>query len=88
MDLRLRERAALITGAPKGIGLATAADLAEKRTDIRSIVAIWALPAVLGVAVGSLLAAVAPAEIFKVAFVVVALALATKMLFGRAIYGE
>jgi len=50
---------------------------------IRDIVAIWAIPAVLGVTVGSVLAAVAPAAIFKVAFVVIALGLATKMLFGR-----
>src|SRR6185312_2719423 len=40
---------------------------------IRDIVAVWAVPAVLGVAVGSAVAAVEPAEIFKVAFVVVAL---------------
>ena len=55
----------------------------KKGAHIRDIVAIWAIPAVLGVTVGSLLAAVAPAAIFKVAFVVIALGLATKMLFGR-----
>ena len=50
---------------------------------VRDVVAIWAIPAVIGVALGSVLAAVASAAIFKVAFIVIALGLATKMLFGR-----
>src|SRR4029078_4166970 len=50
---------------------------------IRDIVAIWAFPAVVGVALGSIIAATAPTEIFKVAFVVIALGLAAKMLLGR-----
>ncbi len=55
----------------------------SKAAGTRNIVAIWAIPAVVGVAIGSLLAAIAPTEFFKIAFVVIALGLATKMLFGR-----
>ena len=47
------------------------------------IVRIWALPAVVGVAAGSVLAAFAPAAIFKVVFVVFVLTIGFKMLFGR-----
>jgi uncharacterized membrane protein YfcA len=43
----------------------------------------WALPITLGVIVGGLIAAVAPASIFKVAFVVIALTIGAKFLFGR-----
>jgi uncharacterized protein len=48
-----------------------------------NVVRAWALPAVGGVAIGSLAAAFAPAWVFKVAFVVLALVIATKLLFGR-----
>jgi Sulfite exporter TauE/SafE len=50
---------------------------------IENIVRRWALPAILGVAVGSLTAAFAPAALFKIAFVLIASAIATKLLFGR-----
>ena len=43
----------------------------------------WALPAVAGVAVGSLAAAIAPASVFELAFVVIAGIIATKLLAGR-----
>jgi len=43
----------------------------------------WALPAVVGVAIGSLAAAIAPANVFKLAFVVIAGIIATKLLIGR-----
>jgi len=43
----------------------------------------WALPSVAGVAAGSLLAAVAPASFFKVAFVLFVGLLIAKLLFGR-----
>jgi uncharacterized protein len=43
----------------------------------------WAVPAVIGVAVGSLAAAFAPASVFKVAFVVIAGIIAAKLLVGR-----
>ena len=47
------------------------------------IVRMWALPAVAGVAVGSVLAAFAPAEIFKIVFGLFVLGIGFKMLFGR-----
>ncbi|HZP79855.1 MAG TPA: sulfite exporter TauE/SafE family protein [Pseudolabrys sp.] len=43
----------------------------------------WAVPAVIGVAVGSLAAALAPASVFKLAFAAIAGFLAAKMLFAR-----
>lgn len=42
----------------------------------------WALPATLAVVLGSLLAAVAPPAVFKIAFVVVASVIAINLLFG------
>src|SRR5881275_2982013 len=50
---------------------------------IPEIVHSWALPAVAGVAVGSVAAAFAPAGVFKVAFVLIAGIIATKLLVGR-----
>jgi uncharacterized membrane protein YfcA len=50
---------------------------------IPQVVRVWALPAIGGVAVGSLTAAFAPGWVFKVAFVVLALIIAIKLLFGR-----
>lgn len=50
---------------------------------IPQIVRIWALPAVVGVAVGSIAAALAPASLFKIAFVIFASSIGIKMLFGR-----
>src|SRR5262249_45252180 len=47
------------------------------------IVRLWAAPAILGVALGSALAAFAPAALFKLAFAVIASLIATKLLFGR-----
>ena len=43
----------------------------------------WALPAVIGVGVGSVAAAFAPAEVFELAFVVIAGVIAAKLLIGR-----
>lgn len=43
----------------------------------------WAVPSVIGVAVGSAIAAVAPAAVFKIAFILFVNALAFKLLFGR-----
>jgi len=45
-------------------------------------VRLWALPAIIGVAIGSIIASFAPAAVFKVAFVIFAGAIATKMLFA------
>jgi uncharacterized membrane protein YfcA len=50
---------------------------------IENIVRLGALPAVVGVGVGSVLAAFAPAALFKLAFVVIASLIAAKLLFGR-----
>jgi uncharacterized protein len=47
------------------------------------IVRVWALPAVAGVAVGSLAAALAPGALLKLAFVLVAGVIAAKLLLGR-----
>ena len=47
------------------------------------IVRAWTWPAVAGVAIGSVLAAFAPAAIFKVVFVMFVLTIGFKMLFGR-----
>src|SRR5512146_1203680 len=49
---------------------------------IPAVVRIWALPAIVGVAVGSVAAAYAPAAVFKAAFVIFALFIATRMFFG------
>src|SRR5258708_2742234 len=43
----------------------------------------WAMPAIVGVAVGSLAAAIAPAGLFKAAFALIAGIIAAKLLFGR-----
>jgi uncharacterized protein len=43
----------------------------------------WAIPAVIGVAIGSAIAAFAPSGVFKLAFVVVATLVAIRFLFGR-----
>ena len=47
------------------------------------VVRAWTLPAVVGVAVGSLAAAVAPGALLKLAFVLVAGVIAAKLLLGR-----
>src|SRR5260370_15488840 len=49
---------------------------------IPEVVARWALPAIAGVAVGSVAAAFAPGGVFKVAFVLFAGVIATKLLLG------
>ena len=49
----------------------------------REVIDSWRLPALLGVAVGSLVAAVAPAGVFKGAFALFAAIIAGKLLFGR-----
>ncbi len=48
------------------------------------ILRAWTVPIIIGVACGGLLAAVAPAAVFKAAFVVVALLLGAKFLFAEA----
>lgn len=50
---------------------------------VERIMRSWAWPAVVGVAVGSVAAAVAPPELFKLAFALIAAVIATKLLAGR-----
>ena len=55
----------------------------ERGEGIREVVRAWALPAVVGVATGALLAAFAPSIVFKIAFVLIISFIAIKLLFGR-----
>jgi uncharacterized membrane protein YfcA len=54
----------------------------EKGLVIPQVIRLWALPAVLGVICGAIIAAFAPAVVFKVAFVVIASFIAIKFLFA------
>src|SRR2546423_11981503 len=55
----------------------------EKGVAVQGIVRFWWLPALLGVATGSVIAAFAPPAVFKIVFVVLASLIAGKLLFGR-----
>ena len=55
----------------------------ERGEGIREVVRLWAVPAVVGVAIGALLAAFAPATLFRIAFVVIISMIAIKLLLGR-----
>src|SRR4051795_6808259 len=50
---------------------------------LNDVMRVWALPAVLGVAVGSVIAYFAPSAVFKVVFMVTVTIIAIKLLFGR-----
>jgi uncharacterized protein len=50
---------------------------------LSEVVRQWAPPAVVGAVLGAGLAAVAPGAVFKLAFVVMAVVIAVKLLFGR-----
>jgi uncharacterized protein len=54
----------------------------KKGAVIPDVVRIWALPAVVGVAIGSVTATYAPSAVFKIAFVVFASFISARMLFG------
>jgi uncharacterized membrane protein YfcA len=54
----------------------------KKGAVIPQVVRIWAVPAVAGVAIGSVTAAYAPSPVFKIAFVIFASFIAMRMLFG------
>jgi len=54
----------------------------KKGSVIPEVVRIWALPAIAGVAIGSLTASFAPAFVFKAAFLVFVSFIAIRMLFG------
>jgi uncharacterized membrane protein YfcA len=47
------------------------------------VVRLWVLPALAGIAIGSVVAAFAPPAVFRMAFVVMAGVIAFKLLFGR-----
>jgi uncharacterized membrane protein YfcA len=49
---------------------------------LSEVLRVWTAPAVGGVALGSALAAVAPAALFKASFAAIAVLLAAKLLFG------
>ena len=49
---------------------------------VPGVLRLWALPAVLGVVCGAAIAYVAPAAVFKIAFVVIATFIATKFMFA------
>jgi uncharacterized protein len=57
---------------------------------IPEVMRLWAVPAVIGVAIGSAAAVVAPPELFKAAFVAIVSLIATKLLLGREswVFGE
>lgn len=50
---------------------------------LSSVVRQWMLPSIVGVAVGALTAALAPASVFKLAFVLIAAFVAVKVLVGH-----
>jgi len=54
----------------------------KKGAVIPQVVRLWALPAIVGVAIGSTTASFAPAAVFKIAFVIFAAFISTKMIFG------
>jgi uncharacterized membrane protein YfcA len=51
---------------------------------IPEVVRIWTVPAVVGVALGAAIAAVAPESVFKVAFVVIVWVIAARLVAGGA----
>ena len=54
----------------------------EKGQVVPQVIRLWAVPAVLGVICGAVIAAFAPAAVFKIAFVVIAAFIAIKFLFA------
>ena len=50
---------------------------------LTNVMRAWALPAVIGVAAGSIIAVFAPSAVFKLVFVLIAATIAFKMLVGR-----
>jgi uncharacterized protein len=50
---------------------------------LNDVVRSWAVPAVVGVSVGSVIAYFAPSAVFKLVFMVVVTIIAIKLLFGR-----
>jgi uncharacterized protein len=50
---------------------------------LMDVVRAWSIPAVLGVAIGSLIAGFASGEVLKIAFIVVTCIIGTRLLIGR-----
>jgi uncharacterized protein len=49
---------------------------------IPQVIRLWAVPAVLGVSCGAVIAAFAPPAVFKIAFVLIAMVIASKFIFA------
>ena len=54
----------------------------KKGAVISDVVRVWVLPAVAGVAIGSVIASFAPAAVFKIAFIIFISFISIKMLLG------
>src|SRR5207302_8695244 len=54
----------------------------KKGLVIPQVIRLWAVPAVFGVVCGAIIAAFAPAAVFKIAFIVIAGFIAIKFLFA------
>ena len=54
----------------------------KKGAVIPEVVHLWALPAIVGVGIGSIIAHYAPEQLFKIVFVIFATLIALRMLFG------
>jgi uncharacterized membrane protein YfcA len=54
----------------------------EKGLVVPGVIRLWALPAMIGIASGSAIAAFAPSAVFKIAFIVIANFIAAKILFA------
>jgi uncharacterized membrane protein YfcA len=54
----------------------------KKGAVIPDVVRIWTMPALIGVAIGSVVATFAPGAVFKIAFVIFATFISIRMLFG------
>jgi uncharacterized membrane protein YfcA len=50
---------------------------------LTDVVRRWTPPVIAGIAIGSVVASFAPAPVFKIAFVLIAAVICTKMLFGK-----
>jgi uncharacterized protein len=55
----------------------------DKGAVFHDVVRLWAVPAVVGVGIGSVIAAFAPPAVFKMVFVLIASLIAFKLLVGR-----
>jgi uncharacterized membrane protein YfcA len=54
----------------------------EKGLVVPGVIKVWAAPAILGVVCGAVIAAFAPSDVFKIAFIVIATFIASKFLFA------